>query len=118
VSSSSSEETDRRVEDKLNELCFITNTTCILCSLALGDDAVGDDSQDIYDEFTSKLSHSANDLVAELDVMNVALVSQDMLLRHAARERREFRSKYESTLRELESARASIVVSDETECDE
>jgi hypothetical protein len=32
--------------------------------------------------------------------------------------RGEFRSKYESILRELESARASIVVSDETECDE
>jgi hypothetical protein len=40
------------------------------------------------------------------------------LLRQAARERREFRSKYESTLRELESARASVEVSDETECDE
>ena len=30
----------------------------------------------------------------------------------------EFRSKYESTLRELESARALVEVSDETECDE
>jgi hypothetical protein len=40
------------------------------------------------------------------------------LLRQAARERREFRSNYESTLRELESARASVEVSDETECDE
>jgi hypothetical protein len=40
------------------------------------------------------------------------------LLRQAARERRQFRSKYESTLRELESARASVEVSDETECDE
>jgi hypothetical protein len=40
------------------------------------------------------------------------------LLRQAARERKEFRSKYESTLRELESARASVEVSDETECDE
>ena len=40
------------------------------------------------------------------------------MLRQAARGRREFRSKYESTLRELESARASVEVSDETECDE
>jgi hypothetical protein len=30
----------------------------------------------------------------------------------------EFRSKYESTLRERESSRALVVVSDETECDE
>jgi hypothetical protein len=40
------------------------------------------------------------------------------LLRLASCERREFRSKYESTLRELESARALVEVSDETECDE
>ena len=46
------------------------------------------------------------------------MASQDKLLRQAAHERRKFRSKYESTLRELESARASVEVSDETECDE
>jgi hypothetical protein len=46
------------------------------------------------------------------------LASQDKLLRLAAREWKEFKFKYESTLRELESARASVVVSNETECDE
>jgi hypothetical protein len=39
------------------------------------------------------------------------------LLRLAARERKDFKFKYESALRELESARALVVVSDETECD-
>jgi hypothetical protein len=39
------------------------------------------------------------------------------LLRQAAHEGREFRSKYESTLRQFDVARASVMVSDETECD-
>jgi hypothetical protein len=39
------------------------------------------------------------------------------LLRLASHERRDYKSKYKSTLRELESARASIMVSNETECD-
>jgi hypothetical protein len=39
------------------------------------------------------------------------------LLRLAARARKDFKSKYESTLRELESTRASGVVFDETEFD-
>jgi hypothetical protein len=39
------------------------------------------------------------------------------LLRLAAHEKKEYKSKYDSTLRELESARASVVVCDETECD-
>jgi hypothetical protein len=39
-------------------------------------------------------------------------------LRLATHERKDYKSNYESTLWELESARASIVVSDKTECDE
>ncbi len=76
--------------------------------MALGEDVVGtSDDKDIGDDTT-----------AEVEELTAALASQDKLLRQAARDRREFRSKYESTLRELESARASVVVSDETECDE
>jgi formyltetrahydrofolate hydrolase len=45
------------------------------------------------------------------------LASQDKLLRLAARERKDFKSKYESIHRDLESARVSFMVSDETECD-
>jgi hypothetical protein len=40
------------------------------------------------------------------------------LLRLASHERKEYKCKYETTLRELESARASVVVFNETECDE
>jgi chromosome segregation ATPase len=87
--------------------------------MALGEDVVGiDDDKDIDDDTTSEVLSSTDDLAAEIEELNAALASQDKLLRQAARERREFRSKYESTLRELESTRASVVVSDETECDE
>jgi hypothetical protein len=113
VSSLSDEEIERRVEDKLNGLCFIADTTGGFCTMALGEDTVstGDDT-------TSEVLPSVDDLAAEIEELNVALASQDKLLRQATHERREFRSKYKSMLRELESTRASVVVSDETECDE
>jgi hypothetical protein len=113
VSSSSDEETERRVEDKLNGLCFVPDTAGGFCTMALGEDAVG-----TSDDTTYEVLPSADDLAAEIEELNAALASQDKLLRQASRERREFRSKYESTFRELESARASVEVSDETECDE
>jgi hypothetical protein len=119
VSSSSDKETERRVEGKLNRLCFIADTLGGFCTMALGEDAVGTgDDKDIGDDTTSKVLRSADDLADEIEELNAALASQDKLLRHAAYERREFRSKYESTLRKLEFPKASVVVSDETECDE
>jgi hypothetical protein len=87
--------------------------------MALGEDAVGTgDDKDIGDETTSEVLPSDDDPTAEIKELNPALASQDKLLRQAAHERREFRSRYKSTLRELESARASVVVSDESKCDE
>jgi hypothetical protein len=85
--------------------------------MALGDHAVGGDGQDIDDGSTSEVSHFTDDLTIEIEELNVALVNQDKLLRLGDRERKDFKFKYESTLRELEYARASVVVSDETECD-
>jgi hypothetical protein len=87
--------------------------------MSLGEDAVGtNDDKDIGDDTTSEVLPSVDDLATKMEELNAALASQDKLLRQAARERREFRSKYESMLRELESARASVEVSDKTECDE
>jgi hypothetical protein len=85
--------------------------------MALSDDAVGGDRQDIGDGSASEVSHSANDLAAEVGELTTTLASQDKLLRLATHERKDFKRKYESTLRGLESARASVVVSDETRCD-
>jgi hypothetical protein len=119
VSSSSDEETERRVEDKLNGLCFIADTAGGFYTMTLGEDAVGTgDDKYIGDDTTSKVLPFVDDLADGIEELNTALASQDKLLRKDARDRREFRSKYESTLRELESARASFMVSNETECDE
>jgi hypothetical protein len=54
-SSSSDEETARRVEGKLNGLCFLADTACGLCTMVLGDDVVGDDNQDIAVNSASKV---------------------------------------------------------------
>jgi hypothetical protein len=43
ASSSSDEELERHVEDKLNGMCFIVDTVGGLCTMALGDDVVGGD---------------------------------------------------------------------------
>jgi hypothetical protein len=117
-SSFSDEETHKRVKDKLNELFFLTNIAGGFCTMAFGDDAVGGHDQDIGDGSASDVSHSTDDLTAEAEEPISYLASQDKLLRLAARERKDFKFKYESTLKETESTRASIVVFDETECDE
>jgi hypothetical protein len=60
-----------------------------------------------------------DNLIAELDIMTDTLVSQDKLLKCAARERKEFKDKLEITLKELEEAKKlAVVVFDEVECNE
>jgi hypothetical protein len=55
ISSSSDEETERRVEDKLNGMCFIADTAGGFYTTALGEDAVGtSDDKDIGDDTTSE----------------------------------------------------------------
>jgi hypothetical protein len=61
------------------------------------------------------LVYSTDDLATK--VLTTALAYQDKLLRLTACRRKDFKFKYESTLIELESSKASIVVSDETEYD-
>jgi hypothetical protein len=117
-SSSSDEETDRRVKDKLDGLYFLVDTIGGLWTMALGGDALGGDDKDIGEGSASEVTHLADDLAAEVEELTATLSSQDKLLRLPARERKYFKFKYESTLKELESARASVVVSDETKCDE
>jgi hypothetical protein len=74
ISSSSDEETERRVEDKLNGLCFIADTAGGFCTMALGEDAVGtSDDKDIGDDTTSKVIPSADELTAKIEELNAAL---------------------------------------------
>jgi hypothetical protein len=71
------------------------------------------------DDNTTEVKPTIDALIAELDVMTNALMSQDKLIKHAARERKEFKDKLEVVEKELEEAKKLIVhVSDEVECDE
>jgi hypothetical protein len=71
----SDEETKRRVEVKLNELCFIVDTAGGLCTMALGEDAVGSDNIDVDDDSSSEVFPSADDLAVEVDELTAALAS-------------------------------------------
>jgi hypothetical protein len=82
--------------------------------MTLGEDVVGSDDNDIGDDSTFKLSLSIDDLVTEVDELTIALASQDKLLRPMAREKKEYKYKYEAMLREFESATTFGVVFDET----
>jgi hypothetical protein len=84
TSSLSDEETKKQVNDKLNMLCFITNTVGGLCTMALGDDVVVGDGQDIDNNFEYEVSHSADDLPTEIEELTTVLASQDKLIKLAA----------------------------------
>jgi septation ring formation regulator EzrA len=71
------------------------------------------------DNDTTEVKPTIDALIAELDIMTDTLVSQDKLLKHAARKRKEFKDKLEIMQKELEEAKKlAVVVSDEVECDE
>jgi hypothetical protein len=71
------------------------------------------------DDDTTEVTPSVDNLVVELDIMTNTLVSQDKLLKRAARERKEFKNKLEITLKELEKAKKiAVVVPDEVEYDD
>jgi hypothetical protein len=114
---SSHKELKRQVDDKLYGLFFFIDTVGDLCTMALSEDTLGNNDKDISNNSTSEVSLSVNDLTTKVDELTTTLASQDMLLRLASRERREYKCKYKTTLRELECPRASMVVFDETECD-
>jgi hypothetical protein len=101
ASSSSDTKLERRVENKPNRLCFIADPMGGHCTMSLGDDVVGNDVKDISGNSASEVSHSTDDLAAEVEELTAALASQDKLLWLVAHERKYFKSKYESMLREL-----------------
>jgi hypothetical protein len=71
------------------------------------------------DDDTTEVKPTIDALVAKLDIMTNTLVNQDKLLKHAARERKEFKDKLEIAQKELKEAKKlAVVVSNEVECDE
>jgi hypothetical protein len=70
------------------------------------------------DDDATKVKPSIDVLIAELDIMTDTLMNQDKLLKHAARERKEFKDKLEVVEKEIEEAKKLVVhVYDEIECD-
>lgn len=55
------------VKNKLNGLCFFANTTWGLCTMALGEDAVSDNSNNIGDDSKSEVSLSTDELTTKVD---------------------------------------------------
>ena len=119
-SPSSDDEFERKHKDKLIGLCFVASSTHRgFCTMAI--DAEEKASKDVapINDDTTEVTPSVDYLVAELETMNDTLFSEDKLLKHAARERKEFKDKLEIALKELEEAKKlTVVVSDEVECDE
>jgi hypothetical protein len=71
------------------------------------------------DDDSTEVKPTIDALIAKLDIMTDTLMSQDKLLKCAARERKEFKDKLEVMEKELKEAKKLVVhVSDEVECDE
>jgi len=115
--SSSNDELERKVEERLNGLCFFTDSSHGgLCTIALGHEETGK-NEVISDDDTPKVLPSTNKLTTEVDALSDALLSQDRLLKHAARERKEYKERLEQALKDLELARSSVSMTEEIECD-
>ncbi|MGZ7907529.1 hypothetical protein, partial [Haemophilus sp. SZY H53] len=119
-SSDDESEKKKRIEDKLNGLCFFADDEGF-CTMALGKEVDGEledtPRNDDDDDDTSQVSQTPDELSAEVEKLTAALLSQDKLLRRAARERKEFRQKWEDTVKELESVKSTVVVTEEDECE-
>jgi hypothetical protein len=80
----------------LTGLYFVAGSTHVgFCTMAVDDKEKA--SKDVLpgDDDTIEVKPTIDALVAELDIMTDTLVSQDKLLKHAARERKEFKDKLE-----------------------
>jgi hypothetical protein len=119
-SPSSDDESEKRREDKLIGLYFVAKSIHGgYCTMAV-DEGVKPNKDVLLDnDDTTEVKLTINALIAELDVMTDALMSQDKLLKHAARENKEFKDKLKVVEKEFEEAKKLIVhVSNEVECDE
>jgi hypothetical protein len=119
-STSSNNESKHKIKDTLSGLCFHADTTKQgFYTMALGDEAVSGDGEARGDDSKSKVCLSVDELLAENKKLSGALISQDKLLKYAARERKEFKDKLQIALKELKEAKKhAVAVSDEIECDE
>ena len=117
-SPSTDDESEKKREDKLNGLCFVAGANRGgFCTMAVDGGAKLKKDVDVDDD-ENEVPPTLDSLMLELDTMNDTLMSQDKLLKRAARERKEFKDQLEVALKELELAKSGVVVSEEEECDE
>jgi hypothetical protein len=119
-SPSSDDESEKRREDKLTGLCFVTKSIHGGYCAMVVDEGVKP-NKDVLpgDDDATEVKPTVNALIAELDIMTDTLMSQDKLLKRAACEKNEFKDKLEVVEKELEEAKKLVIhVSDEVECDE
>jgi hypothetical protein len=119
-SSSSDDESEKRREDKLTGLCFIAKSIHrAYCTMAMDEGVKPNKDVLLGDDDSTEVKPTIDALIAKLDIMTDTLMSQDKLLKYAARERKQFKDKLEVVEKELEEAKKLVVhVSDEVECDE
>lgn len=112
----SDDESEKKVENKFNGLCFYSNSSRGgYCTMALDGTTTGNDDEV---DTQSEVEPTIESLLAELDSVNDTMLKQDALLVRAAKERNDFNKKLAVALEELELARKDrVVVSDETDCD-
>jgi hypothetical protein len=118
-SPSSDDESEKRCEDKLTRLCFVAKSIHGgYCTITV-DEGVKPNKDVLPDDDDSiEVKPFVDALIAELYIMTDTLMSQDKLVKRAARERKEFKDKLEVMEKELEEAKKLVVhVSDEVECD-
>jgi hypothetical protein len=119
-SPSSDDEFEKRHEDKLTGLCFITKSIHRgYCTMAVDEGVKPNKDVLSDDDDSTEVKPSVDALITVLDIMTDTLMSQDKLLKRVSRERKEFKDKLEVVEKELEEAKKLVVhVSDEVECDE
>jgi hypothetical protein len=91
-SSSNDDKSEKRHEDKLTELCFVAKSIYEgYCTMAM--DKGMKPNKDVLPDNndTTEVKPTVDALIAKLDVMTDALMSQDKMLKCAARERKEFK---------------------------
>ncbi|XP_066361199.1 uncharacterized protein [Miscanthus floridulus] len=109
-STSNDNESIRKIKDKLSELYFHTDTAKQgFCTMALGDEVVSDDNEAHDNDSESEVCLSTDELFAENEKLSAALISQDKLLKCAARKRKEYKDKLEVVLTELEAGKKCAV---------
>jgi hypothetical protein len=109
-SPSSDDESKKRREDKLTRLCFVAKSIHGgYCTMAVDEGVKPNKDVLPGDDDSTEVKPSVDALIAKLDIMTDTLMSQDKLLKRAARKRKEFKDKLEIMEKELKKAKKLVV---------